>query len=77
MARQGIAHVPEGREIFPFMTVKGNLMMGAYARHDRAGIERDLDIVYGYFPILRERQALAGGLSCRAASSRCWRSGGR
>ena len=61
VARQGIAHVPEGREIFPFMTVKGNLMMGAYARSDRANIERDLDIVYGYFPVLRERQASHAG----------------
>ena len=61
VARLGIAHVPEGREIFPFMTVKGNLMMGAYARHDRAGIERDLGIVYGYFPVLRERQASQAG----------------
>jgi branched-chain amino acid transport system ATP-binding protein len=61
VARQGIAHVPEGREVFPFMTVKGNLMMGAYSRHDRAGIERDLDIVYGYFPILRERQGSQAG----------------
>ena len=61
VARQGIAHVPEGREIFPFMTVKGNLMMGAYARHDRAGIERDIEIVYNYFPILRERQGSQAG----------------
>ncbi|MFL5153997.1 MAG: ABC transporter ATP-binding protein [Microvirga sp.] len=61
VARQGIAHVPEGREIFPFMTVKGNLMMGAYSRHDRGGIERDLDIVYGYFPVLRERQSSQAG----------------
>jgi branched-chain amino acid transport system ATP-binding protein len=61
VARLGIAHVPEGREIFPFMTVQGNLMMGAYARHDRAGIERDLKIVYGYFPVLRERQASQAG----------------
>jgi branched-chain amino acid transport system ATP-binding protein len=61
VARQGIAHVPEGREIFPFMTVKGNLMMGAYARSDRANIERDLDIVYSYFPILRERQGSQAG----------------
>ena len=57
----GIAHVPEGREIFPFMTVKGNLMMGAYARRDRAGIERDLDIVYNYFPVLRERHSSQAG----------------
>jgi branched-chain amino acid transport system ATP-binding protein len=61
VARQGIAHVPEGREIFPFMTVKGNLIMGAYARHDRGGVQRDLDVVYGYFPVLRERQASQAG----------------
>ncbi len=64
VARQGIAHVPEGREIFPFMTVKGNLMMGAYARSDRAAIESDLEMVYSYFPILNERQnSQAGFLS--------------
>ncbi len=50
VARHGIAHVPEGREIFPFMTVKGNLMMGAYARKDKDGIERDIEVVYNYFP---------------------------
>ena len=61
VARHGIAHVPEGREIFPFMTVKGNLMMGAYARKDKDGIERDIEVVYGYFPILRERAASAAG----------------
>jgi branched-chain amino acid transport system ATP-binding protein len=61
VARHGMAHVPEGREIFPFMTVKGNLMMGAYARKDRDGIERDLEMVYGYFPILRERANSAAG----------------
>jgi branched-chain amino acid transport system ATP-binding protein len=61
VARHGMAHVPEGREIFPFMTVKGNLMMGAYARKDKDGIERDLEMVYGYFPILRERANSAAG----------------
>jgi len=61
VARAGVAHVPEGREIFPFMTVKGNLMMGAYTRHDREAVERDLEIVYGYFPVLRERQASQAG----------------
>ena len=61
VARSGIAHVPEGREIFPFMTVKGNLMMGAYARRDKDGVERDLEMVYGYFPILRERANSAAG----------------
>jgi branched-chain amino acid transport system ATP-binding protein len=61
VARHGIAHVPEGREIFPFLTVKGNLMMGAYARSDRDGIERDMELVYGYFPVLRERASQAAG----------------
>jgi branched-chain amino acid transport system ATP-binding protein len=61
VARHGIAHVPEGREIFPFMTVKGNLMMGAYARGDTAGIARDMELVYGYFPVLRERADQAAG----------------
>jgi branched-chain amino acid transport system ATP-binding protein len=61
VARSGIAHVPEGREIFPFMTVKGNLMMGAYARSDKDGIEQDVEMVYGYFPILRERANSAAG----------------
>ena len=57
----GVSHVPEGREIFPFMTVKGNLLMGAYARKDKDGIERDLEMVYGYFPVLRERATQAAG----------------
>jgi branched-chain amino acid transport system ATP-binding protein len=61
VARNGMAHVPEGREIFPFMTVKGNLLMGAYARKDKQEIERDIEMVYGYFPILRERAASAAG----------------
>jgi branched-chain amino acid transport system ATP-binding protein len=60
VARNGMAHVPEGREIFPFMTVKGNLLMGAYARKDKE-IERDIEMVYGYFPILKERAASAAG----------------
>jgi branched-chain amino acid transport system ATP-binding protein len=61
VARHGMAHVPEGREIFPFMTVKGNLLMGAYARKDKDGVERDLEIVYNYFPILRERASSQAG----------------
>src|SRR5690606_6164928 len=55
VARQGIAHVPEGREVFPFLTVRENLELGAYNRRDRAGIRRDLELVYEYFPVLRER----------------------
>ncbi len=61
-ARQGIAHVPEGREVFPLLSVHDNLMMGAYARKDRKEISRDLGIVYGYFPILKDRLAQKAGL---------------
>jgi len=59
--RLGIGHVPEGRETFPFLTVQENLMMGAYTRRDRAGISRDMDMVYDYFPRLRERAAQPAG----------------
>ena len=64
LVRGGIAHVPEGRQVFPELTVRENLRLGAYARRDRAGIDADLQRVYGYFPVLRERGAqLAGTLS--------------
>lgn len=60
----GIALVPEGRGVFPRLTVAENLMMGAYIRNDRAEIARDLEQVYGHFPRLRERAGqLAGTLS--------------
>ena len=55
VARQGIAHVPEGREVFPLLTVQENLLMGAYGRKDKKAIQEDLDIVYDYFPVLRDR----------------------
>jgi branched-chain amino acid transport system ATP-binding protein len=60
--RLGICHVPEGRETFPFLTVKENLMMGAYTRHDKAGVAQDLDLCYEYFPRLKERQNQRAGL---------------
>lgn len=61
---RGIALVPEGRGVFPRLTVAENLMMGAYIRNDRAEITRDLEQVYGHFPRLRERAGqLAGTLS--------------
>ncbi len=64
VARLGIAMVPERRELFPRMSVRENLEMGAYLRRDRAGILEDLERVYGYFPVLRHRrQQLAGTLS--------------
>ena len=45
----GLTHV-EAREVFPLLSVRDNLMMGAYTRRDRDGIARDMDTVYGYFP---------------------------
>ena len=47
--------MPEGREVFPFLSVRENLLMGAYLRNDRDAVERDIEAVYDYFPILRER----------------------
>ena len=61
VVRAGIVHVPEGREVFPLLTVEENLMMGAYVRSDHDGIRIDREMVYGYFPILAERQTQAAG----------------
>jgi len=63
---RGIAHVPEGRRLFRGLTVRDNLLLGAYLRRDTAEIARDLDYVYTLFPILAERQrqdatTLSGG----------------
>jgi branched-chain amino acid transport system ATP-binding protein len=55
IVRLGLSHVPEGREVFPFLTVRENLMMGAFPRKDREGVIEDLERVYGYFPRLKER----------------------
>jgi branched-chain amino acid transport system ATP-binding protein len=64
VARLGLSHVPEGREIFPLLTVAENLGMGAYMRADADGVGRDLEMVYGYFPVLRSRaRQRAGQLS--------------
>lgn len=61
VVRAGIVHVPEGREVFPLLTVEENLRMGAYTRNDMAGIREDEDMVYSYFPILKERARQAAG----------------
>ncbi len=62
--RKGIALVPEGRGVFPRLTVAENLAMGAFVRTDAVDIEKDLKMVYGYFPRLKERESqLAGTLS--------------
>lgn len=58
----GISHVPEGREIFPFMSVRENILMGAYRRRDRGDIDRDIAMWMDKFPILRERAHMAAGL---------------
>jgi branched-chain amino acid transport system ATP-binding protein len=62
----GIAHVPEGRRLFRGLSVRDNLLLGAYLRSDQAEIRRDLDYVFSVFPILHERQSqdattLSGG----------------
>ena len=51
----GVAMVPEGRRIFPYMSVKDNLMMGAFTRTDKTGIRSSLDMVLDRFPRLKER----------------------
>lgn len=62
--RLGLSHVPEGREVFPFLSVRDNLKMGAYTRADPAGVADDLEMVYDYFPVLRDRaEQRAGRLS--------------
>ena len=62
--RLGISHVPEGREVFPFLSVRENLNMGAYTRRDADEVARDLETVFGYFPVLKERaDQRAGSLS--------------
>jgi branched-chain amino acid transport system ATP-binding protein len=60
--RLGICHVPEGREIFPFLTVRENLIMGAYTRRDTAGVARDTELCFDYFPRLKERESQRAGL---------------
>ncbi|MBL8441922.1 MAG: ABC transporter ATP-binding protein [Betaproteobacteria bacterium] len=64
LVRTGIALVPEGRGVFPRLSVAENLAMGAFVRRDRESIAADLERIYGYFPRLKERAGqLAGTLS--------------
>ncbi|MCY3734188.1 MAG: ABC transporter ATP-binding protein [Chloroflexi bacterium] len=56
IVRMGISHVPEGRELFPRISVYDNLMVGAYLRKDKKAIRRDLDRIYQHFPILKDRR---------------------
>ena len=59
--RAGIAHCPEGRRVFPYLTVRENLTMGAYVRRDAAAVAADLERVYAHFPILADRRRQAAG----------------
>jgi branched-chain amino acid transport system ATP-binding protein len=66
IVKRGIAHCPERQKLFPEMTVKENLEMGAYLRRDADGIERDVEMTLGLFPVLEERKnqmarTLSGG----------------
>jgi branched-chain amino acid transport system ATP-binding protein len=64
IVRQGICHVPEGRGMFPYMTVLENLELGAVTRNDREEIRRDLQNIFRLFPLLEKRtKQLAGSLS--------------
>ena len=62
IVRRGLAHVPEGREIFPLLSVYDNLLMGAYTRRDRDAVARDLEQVHRYFPVLLDRARQQAGL---------------
>ena len=61
IVRQGIVQVPEGRRIFPLLTVEENLILGAYLRRDKAGVNASLEQAYALFPILEERRKQVGG----------------
>ncbi len=61
IVRAGIAHVPEGRRVFPYMTVKENLNLGAFRRKGKEEIRKDLEGIFEHFPILRERRHQPGG----------------
>jgi len=62
IVRRGLSHVPEGREVFPLLSVRDNLLMGAYTRSDRDAVAGDMETVFSYFPILRERAGQDAGL---------------
>jgi len=61
IVERGIVHVPEGREVFPLLTVEDNLTLGAYTRNDKAEVEKDRQLVFDYFPILAERAGQEAG----------------
>ena len=62
IVRLGVAHVPDGRGTFMKQSVENNLQLGAITRQDKAGIAADMEMVYGYFPILKMRRTQQAGL---------------
>lgn len=62
IVRQGVAHVPDGRGTFKKQTVENNLQLGAISRKDKSSIAADIEMVYGYFPILKKRRLQQAGL---------------
>jgi branched-chain amino acid transport system ATP-binding protein len=80
IVHMGISHVPEGRELFPRLSVYDNLMVGAYLRPDKKIVRRDLERIYHHFPILKDRQRqmarnLSGGEQQMLAFGRALMSG--
>ena len=71
IVRLGISLVPEGRQVFPFLSVAENLAVGAFARRDGDAVARDLQQVYGLFPRLNERQQQTAGMLSGGGSSCC------
>lgn len=76
---RGLCHAPEGRRIFPRLTVADNLELGGYCRRDRAAVRRDLDRAYERFPLLAQRRrqlggTLSGGEQQMLALARAWMS---
>jgi branched-chain amino acid transport system ATP-binding protein len=61
IVRRGISHVPEGRQVFPNLSVRENLLLGAYQHHDRAAVQADLERCCTHFPVLHERAAQNAG----------------
>ncbi|WP_171211507.1 MULTISPECIES: ABC transporter ATP-binding protein [unclassified Ruegeria] len=61
VVQKGIVHVPEGREVFPLLTVDENLSLGAYTATDKGQIDHDRELVFSYFPILKERRNQEAG----------------
>lgn len=61
VVQRGVVHIPEGREVFPLLTVDENLSLGAYTRKDKDQIEQDRELVFRYFPVLKSRRSQEAG----------------